>query len=512
MSATRRDFIRFIVAGSVAAGCPLDRALIGLPPENPIGVDGEHNEICHEVRDGHRFDRPLVSAHHDVVIVGGGVSGLTAAYLVKDRDFLILEKETHWGGNAYLEEYQGMAFATGSAFTDRSETPVMNLAKELGLEMLPIDNPDPSIIRGDFVPDTWGTGLDHLPYPAEVRASFKKFRDTVLKIPVQPTLPLPEDWPLDSRSRYRELDNEPFSKYFHGYAPEVMAWWDGFGPSNWGARTEETSALLGITAVQGMAPGTPDGRITWPGGLGAITQRLTQVLKPRYGDRMIAGATIVAVEQQKNEARVTYMCLSELKTVAAKVVIMATPKFITWRLVDGLPPEQREAMKRIRYIPYPVVNLIFDQPVFNKGYDTWCPGNSFTDFIVADWTIRNNPGYEHKKDILTCYTPLEAKDRGQLLTEEGARDIAGRVLKDFQKLVPGSNVDPLEVHIYRRGHPLYMSTPGNFTQVLPLVRRPMERIFFANTDSEGPESTTSQGIVAAERAVREAGPLIGEKG
>ena len=498
MSLDRRDFIRFIVGGSVAAGCPLDRALIAAPPEKPMEVDGDHYEICHEVRDGHHFDRPPVSARHDVVIVGGGVSGLTAAYLVQHRDFLLLEKETHWGGNAYLEDYQGMVFATGSAFTELSETPVMNLAKELGLEMLPVDNPDPSIIRGEFVPDTWGTGLDHLPYPAEVRASFKKFRDDLLKIPVQ--------------SRYRDLDNEPFSKYFQGYAPEVKAWWDGFGPSNWGARTEETAALLGIDTLQGMAPGTPDRRITWPGGLGAITQRLTRVLKPRHADRMIAGATIVAVEQQKDEARVTYMRLNELKTVAAKAVIMATPKFITWRLVEGLPLEQREAMKRIRYIPYPVVNLIFDQPVYNKGYDTWCPGNSFTDFIVADWTIRNKPGYRQKYNILTCYTPLEAKDRAQLLTEEGTRGIAGNVLKDFQRLFSGSNVDPLEVHIYRRGHPLFMSTPGNFTQVLPLARRPMERIFFANTDSEGPESTTSQAVVAAQRAVREAGSLIGEKG
>jgi len=498
MSLDRRDFIRFIVGGSVAAGCPLDRALIAAPPEKPMEVDGDHYEICHEVRDGHHFDRPPVSARHDIVIVGGGVSGLTAAYLVQHRDFLLLEKETHWGGNAYLEDYQGMVFATGSAFTELSETPVMNLAKELGLEMLPVDNPDPSIIRGEFVPDTWGTGLDHLPYPAEVRASFKKFRDDLLKIPVQ--------------SRYRELDNEPFSKYFEGYAPEVKAWWDGFGPSNWGARTEETAALLGIGTLQGMAPGTPDRRITWPGGLGAITQRLTRVLKPRHADRMIAGATIVAVEQQKDEARVTYMRLNELKTVAAKAVIMATPKFITWRLVEGLPLEQREAMKRIRYIPYPVVNLIFDQPVYNKGYDTWCPGNSFTDFIVADWTIRNKPGYRQKYNILTCYTPLETKDRAQLLTEEGTREIAGNVLKDFQKLFSGSNVDPLEVHIYRRGHPLFMSTPGNFTQVLPLARRPMERIFFANTDSEGPESTTSQGVAAAERAVREAGSLIGLNG
>ena len=96
------------------------------------------------------------------------------------------------------------------------------------------------------------------------------------------------------------------------------------------------------------------------------------------------------------------------------------------------------------------------------------------------------------------------EQRGQMLTEPSARRIAARVLRDFQKLYPGSDDTPLEVHIYRRGHPMYMVTPGNFTKTLPIVRRPMERIFFANTDSEGPVSTTSTGILAARRAVREA--------
>ena len=51
---------------------------------------------------------------------------------------------------------------------------------------------------------------------------------------------------------------------------------------------------------------------------------------------------------------------------------------------------------------------------------------------------------------------------------------------------------------------MYMSNPGLYTQVQPLVRRPMDRVFFANTDSEGPESTTDSGIHAAQRAVKEA--------
>src|SRR5437773_9955769 len=139
MTANRRDFIKFVVAGSIAAGCPLDVALLAEQAGSHPAVDGEENRICHQVRDGKTFSRPPVSAHHDVVIVGGGVSGLTAAYLLRHRDFLLLEKEPHWGGNAHLETYQGQAYATGAAFVDGDERASLDLAHELGLEMLPVN-------------------------------------------------------------------------------------------------------------------------------------------------------------------------------------------------------------------------------------------------------------------------------------------------------------------------------------------------------------------------------------
>ena len=50
---------------------------------------------------------------------------------------------------------------------------------------------------------------------------------------------------------------------------------------------------------------------------------------------------------------------------------------------------------------------------------------------------------------------------------------------------------------------MYMVTPGNYTETQPVARRPMERVAFANTDSEGPVSSTATGITAARRAVRE---------
>jgi monoamine oxidase len=492
MSTNRRDFIKFVVAGSVAAGCPVDLSPFAAQTENPHAslVEGEDNRICHQVRDGKIFTRPPVSARHDVVIVGGGLSGLAAAYFLRQSDFLLLEKEPHWGGNAYAMEYQGSMYGTGTAFLYKDEY-AYGFAKEIGLEPLPVDSPDGSVINGEWIPDTWGDGLDKLPYSPSVREGFKKFKKEMLAI--------------DLEKRAKELYNLPFSELLKGYPDELKQWWDAYGPSNYGAMTEDAAAAVGVIELQAMVAESPhDDRFTWPGGLGAMTNRLVELLTPKSAAGMQAGATTVAVVSDKNEVQVTYMQGAELKTVAAKAVIMATPKFITRRIVEGLPEKQSDAMHQIRYIPYAVVNLIFDKPVFNKGFDTWCPGSTFTDITVADWVIRNQAGYKQKYNILTCYTPLHEEDRSVLLTEISARRVAANVLRDFQKLFPGSNVDPLEVHLYRRGHPLYMSTPGLFTEVQPLVRQPMDRVFFANTDSEGPESTVSPAILSAKRAVKEA--------
>ncbi len=488
MGRSRRDFIRYVVAGSVAAGCPVELELMAEPAPVRPKVQGEENVVCHEVRDGRRFRRPPVSARHDVVIVGGGISGLSAAYFLKDRDYLLLEKDDHFGGNAYIEEFEGQAYATGSAFITTDETTLIELAKEIGLEMLPVNQRDGTIVKGKYVSDVWNEGADELPYPASVRESFKKFRRDMLAI--------------STEGREQEFDNQRFSQYLRGYPPEVMQWWDGFGPSNWGARAHETSALVGVGAMHWIS--SKDGndpRLAWPGGNGAISQRLVEVLEKKYRERMVSGATVVAVEPDKQEVHVTYVHQGVVRRVSGKTVIVATPKFITAHIVAGLPARQRAAMRRLRYVPYPVVNLIFDKPVHRASFDTWCPGNAFTDMIVADWTIRNRPDYTPKYNILTCYTPLTEYDRGWLLRESGCRAIARKVLRDFQNLKPEFKVDPVEVRIYRRGHPMYMSTPGIHTRLIPAARTPLERVFFANTDSEGPISTADGAIHSAQKAV-----------
>ena len=486
MSETRRDFLKFVVAGSVAAGCPVKLSLLAAENVLKPQLDGDHFAICHEVRDGQQFDKPPVSSRQDVVIVGGGVSGLSAAYFLRGRDFLLLEKEPHWGGNAYLEEYQGQAFATGSAF-DEKDTASEQLAREIGLTELPINSPDPSIVAGKWVPNTWRDGLDQLPYSDSVRESFKKFRAEMKA--------------LDPDKNVQQLDSVPLSNYLRGHAPELKRWWDAYGLSNWGANSEDSSAFVAAGDLQDMT-GDEDVRRTLPGGNGALSRQLATTLQPKYSAQMIGDTTIVSVDPQKDAVHITYVQAGQLRTVAAKYVIMATPKFITARLISGLPDAQHEAMMSFRYCPYTVINMIFDKPIYNRAYDTWCPGNTFTDFIVADWVLQKQPGYVQKNNILTFYTPISELHRDWLLTVEGCQRIAEKVLLDFQKLAPEfAAAAPIEGHMYRRGHPMFLPTPGIFTKVIPVANRPFGRIAFANTDSVGPVSDISGAVEAARRAV-----------
>jgi len=316
---------------------------------------------------------------------------------------------------------------------------------------------------------------------------------------------------IDFKKNAAQLDSEPFTKYLAGYVPEIAKLWDAYGPSNWGAFTEDTSALMGIADSQYLFDGLDDQRVILPGGLGCITHKLVEVLKPQHGDRMLGDATAVAVVPDKDEVRVTYAQGDKITTVAAKAVLMCTPKFITARLVAGLPSEQKQAMRRMRYAPYPMINIIFDRPVYRKGYDNWCPGKTFTDFIVADWTIRNNPGYKPKYNILTFYTPLRESERSILLNEDDCKTLAAKVLKDFQGLMPEFNVNPVEVRLYRRGHPMFMAVPEQYTKNRLIASQPMERIFFGNSDSGGPESLTSEAIRISQAGVEWADLVLAGK-
>ena len=93
------------------------------------------------------LDHDILSPHYDVVVVGAGIGGLTAAALLAKRGFKVLVIEQHYlpGGCASIFRRQGFTFDVGASlffgFGEEGYNPhrfVMNELEE-DISLVPMD-------------------------------------------------------------------------------------------------------------------------------------------------------------------------------------------------------------------------------------------------------------------------------------------------------------------------------------------------------------------------------------
>ena len=170
-SITRRDFLNGMsvaVTGSLVGSAWVDAfgqpAPAGFYPEKApdyyppalTGLRGSHDgafEMAHQLRDGMPMGEPGPEADtgevYDLVIVGGGISGLAAAYFYRKEAgpqarILVLDNHEDFGGHAVRNEFtstHGGRTIIGYGGTQSIDTPssyspeAMGLMRELGIDV-----------------------------------------------------------------------------------------------------------------------------------------------------------------------------------------------------------------------------------------------------------------------------------------------------------------------------------------------------------------------------------------
>ncbi len=118
MPTTRRDFLNG-TALAIAAGLTPAAQLAAQPSRYPpalTGLRGQHAgsfEVAHALARDHRryaFEGAPAEEHYDLIVVGGGISGLAAAYFYRraaglNARILVLDNHDDFGGHAKRNEF-----------------------------------------------------------------------------------------------------------------------------------------------------------------------------------------------------------------------------------------------------------------------------------------------------------------------------------------------------------------------------------------------------------------------
>lgn len=447
----------------------------------------------------------------DVAIVGGGLSGLTSAYLLKNHNTVLFELHDRFGGNSQGETWNGINYSLGSAYfiTPDNGSFLHQFYHELGLHHLVRvnDPPDPMELSGIIRDDFWtGTGFSE-----EERQAFTRYASVVTDIWENhyPDIPLSSD-PVEA-DRVRALDRITFrfdveQRMGMPMTPLLKAGVQSYFFSSFNAPMEEISAAGGwnfVAAEEG-------GRWVLPGGNARMVyelwQRLTQLeqrVRPECRPHYLRGRCRVIDVRPRDEClQVTYYDADlNLRSIRARFVIMACSKHIAKYVLHDLEhwdSEKLDAMNQIGTLPYLVVNVLLNVPIERDFYDCFLLGDGIhypmngdeleqnpivTDMLRGDYTN------EGPRSVLTLYWPLSwYSARFTLLADHPWDHYVQLLLPQLRRMlslldVPESAIR--QVRLTRWGHAMPIARPYLIANgIAETAARPIDnKVFFVNQDN-----------------------------
>jgi protoporphyrinogen oxidase len=492
----RRQFLKTL--GLLGLGSVLSQSLLSgcrapqqqdrvKPSSGPIisGWTGDNFAPMHRVRDGELKASviPKPSLKKEVVIVGGGISGLVAAHELRDTDFLLLERENTLGGNSKQGSYEGVPYSLGAAYVVDLEAPFGPLYEALGLPLTPLKEPADCLFE------------NHQFFPPEKASIAKEFERLKKQLA---TLSNTADFPgvpiREASATALKLDNKSFYDALkYDYSQPMLDCIDAYCYSALGGGIHEISAYAGMNFYSEI--NVP--KVAFPGGNAAVAQRLVQKIEQAGRQRFETGVSVYHVEKKGASIHTTFFrneAPDVLVTVESKAVLLAVPLFFAARMLHGLSEKESTQMKQTRYGSYLVANCCFDRTVLNAGYDHWTPHSSaFTDVIDAGYAGRTSSPVLGTKEpsVLTVYAPFKnpSLGRGRLLQGD-AQTLGNEIHQALKKTIDFPAESLKEIRLTRYGHQLLTSKVG-IIQAMRTLPLNYGNIFLAHSDTEGMASIES---------------------
>ncbi|MEP6491681.1 MAG: FAD-dependent oxidoreductase [bacterium] len=509
----RREFLGALGAlGAPVLAAPLlSPALIGLTRKAPRTIAGgfvdDGGALGHRLRDGSLSPSRGPERKVPIVVVGGGIAGLSAGWQLRRRgatDFVILEMEAMAGGNARSGENAVSAYPWAAHYVPvpgSDSTLVRELFEELGVlrdgvweERYLCFSPQERV----FSHGEWHDGIEpEFALDVAGRAAIRRFDEEIAKHRASGEFTIPmahgarRNSPLDRISMADWLAQTKLD------APALRWYMDYACRDDYGALAAQTSAWAGIHYFASRAH-DEQGPITWPEGNGWIAKRLAAQLV----EYIKLGEPAVRIERTGRRWRVS----TPRGVYIADTVIFAAPTF----LVPHLVPELAGRATSLVYSPWLTANITLDRFPRERGrgaplswdnviYDS--PALGYVD--ATHQSLRTHS----ERAVWTYYWSLAdstPSDGRQKLVRTAWHDWTEAILKDLERPHPDIRECVSRIDIMRMGHAMVRPTVGFLAGTTAAAALTLPGLFLANSDLSGLslfEEAQFRGVTAANGAL-----------
>jgi monoamine oxidase len=450
---------------------------------------------------------PTPDARADVVVVGAGLAGLSAARSLDEAglDVVVLEARERVGGRVATIELEGVPIDLGAQWLAPTQTRACALAAEAGAEAVTTHGSGSNV--------EWRGGRRTLyrgPIPTEDRDSSADLIEAMFELE-RLALDVPTEAPWDA-VRAAELD-----------ASSVAAWLDEQATTSggralmalateaiFGAEPERVSLLYALAYLRagggfrqliGTRGAAQD---HW---LSGGTQALADHLAARLGDRVVLGSPVREIEQGSKVGIV-----SDRLIVEAERAIVAVPPPLagSLRFSPALGDRRLELCRRMAMGSTIKVNCLYEEPFWRA------------DDLSGQMVHERGPA---SVTFDASWGPAEGRIVGFISGGEGRRwssapaEVRRAAVLDCLADCLGEGArEPVAYHDqvwdreeWTRGCPVGYMPPGLLSSAGPAIREPEGRIHWAGTETATEWTGYMEGALqSGERAGAEVVNLLGQ--
>jgi monoamine oxidase len=418
----------------------------------------------------------------DVVVVGAGLSGLTAAVDLVDRGYrvVLLEARGRVGGRTTGHRLSdGHTIEMGGQWFGPTQTEVLALAEKHGLTTYAqYDEGDQQLVYNGKVA-RFANDEPRLSPPAAAEVG----RLTLELEAMAATLDLEQPW---AALRAEEWDRMTFGSWLDAASDdaEALAFWRLFAPAIFAAEAHEMSLLHflfyiasggGIGMLLGTRDGAQDCRLV--GGSHLISEALADSL----GDVVRLSSPVYAIEHGAEGAVVRY----DGGEVSCRRVVVTLPPALAGRLryAPAMPAKRDQLTQQVPMGSVIKINVLYERPFWREA---GLKGSTMSFEDPLSVAVDNTPhGSEH--GVIAAFFEGSHARRVGALTREERRALA---LECLVKFFGPEAAEPLEYHEldwsaeeYSRGCYGGRLGTGVWTAFGPQLSEPVGVIHWAGTET-----------------------------